>query len=269
MGFRFISNDENEAIIFDDDGLHQASNYWTAERIENAIPIKITLPNPAPDLLKGDFESSEVSTADINKPPFNAGGKLFFSQGGKNYVGSAEFCEHESLILTAAHCVRDMTTGDWSENIVFKRGYNLLLSKQIVPVRAVALKSYWYRDKNYCWDYAFGISNKASEVDALSSEVSISSGNCTAFGYPSNYNSGEKMKYVDASIDLNPYAHNIVRMQGNTMGGGCSGGAWTKKDTSVAISLNSFSYAGDDTTLYGPLLTDDFNKLVEYAKTLL
>ena len=269
MGFKVISNEENESIIFDEEGLLKAENYWSEERISKAIPIKVVLPHPNPDLKFDEVELSTVAEADVNNPPFNAGGKLFFSMGGDDYVGSAEYCENGNMILTAAHCIRDKDTGEWSENIVFKRAYKNSSCKQVVPIKAVALKSYWYKQKEYRWDYAFGISDTTSEVTALSSEINVSSGNSTAFGYPSNYHSGIKMQCVTAPVDLNPYDSKILRMKGNTMGGGCSGGAWVKDNSGVVISLNSFSYKGDDTSEYGPLLTEDYNNLCEYAKTLI
>lgn len=269
MAFKLFNDGENESIVFDNDGMIQAKDYWSYERIKNAIPIEISIPKPDGLIVDEDIVNSEVKNADINVSPYNAGGKLFFTQGGKNYVGSAEFCADKNLILTAAHCVRDMDTGDWSENIVFDWGYNSSRCKQVIPIRAVALKAYWYKDKDCRWDYAFGVTTEKCNIDVLNYESNVSSGDTTAFGYPVNYDCGKKMQTVSAKIDVNPYNSYTIRMKGNPMGGGCSGGAWVKQNTNIAVSLNSFSYVGDDSTVYGPKLTDDFISLVNYAKTLI
>ncbi len=269
MGYKLINNVDNEAIVFDKEGMLQASDYWTEERMKNAIPIEITVPMPDGMTLNKETVVSEVKDADINVMPYKPGGKLFFTQGGSDYVGSAEFCADKNLILTAAHCIRDMDTGEWSENIVFKRGYNYLLCKQNISIRASAIKAYWYSQKNYCWDYALCVASEASSVDILGYEIDTSVCDTTAFGYPSNYKSGEKMQTVSSKITLNQFNTGTLKMEGNTMGGGCSGGAWVKKGTNTVISLNSFSYKNDKNTIYGPMLTENFISLLDYAKTLI
>ena len=55
-------------------------------------------------------------------------------------------------------------------------------------------------------------------------------------------------------------------MLGNPMGGGCSGGAWVKSGTNKVVSVNSYSYSNSPDNQYGPLFTEDFEKLLEYTK---
>ena len=62
---------------------------------------------------------------------------------------------------------------------------------------------------------------------------------------------------------------NILEMLVNSMGGGCSGGAWVKSGTNKAISVNSFSYTSRPDDQYGPLFTSEFEALFAYAKTLI
>jgi hypothetical protein len=268
MGKTYFTDNENEAIVFDDESLLQAEKYWTEERMKKATPIGIELPKP-PSMtdLEKEMVKGTVTKANIDVSPYNAGGKLFFSQGGKDLVGSAEFCGDKNLILTAAHCVRDMDTGKWSENIVFKRGYNIITSKQKCAIRAVAVKSYWYADKDYRWDYAFGISTSESKVDALPYQINNPFSDVTSFGYPSNYSLGIVMQKVDG-VTITPSQQGIVCMQGNPMREGCSGGAWVKQNGDIISGVNSFYYKGVPGNLYGPLLTVDFDSLFNYAQSL-
>jgi hypothetical protein len=266
MGYKLVKNDEHEAIIFDEEGLSSAKKYWTEERMKKAIPIDVELPGNG--YASEIVVENDVTDADVNSPPFDAGGKLFFSQGGNDYVASAQFSGDKKLILTAAHCVRDMDSGDWSENIVFKRGYKFCSCDQSCSIRAVALKSYWYSDKDYRWDYAFGISTSDCDVTPLNYIINSPYPEVTAFGYPENYGSNLYMKKVDGQTD-NMEASGIVKMEGNTMRSGCSGGAWVEKGGLVISGLNSFHYTNDTSSLYGPLFTADFDSLYAYAKTLI
>lgn len=42
----------------------------------------------------------------------------------------------------------------------------------------MALKA-WYKDKNYRWDYAFGITTEKCNIDVLNYDLNVSSGNAT------------------------------------------------------------------------------------------
>lgn len=266
--YKIITMGDNEAIIFDKDYHLQTASYWTEDRMKNAVPFSVELPLPDDYIETEETVSGTVEEANINVAPFNAGGKLFFTRDGKDYVASAEFSGDISLILTAAHCVRDMQSGEWSENIMFKRAYKTFVSKQSCCIRAVALKTYWYSKKERRWDYAFGISSTPSEVPSLQYQINCPFNQVTAFGYPTNYSLGLIMQRVDGSIKVNT-TNGTVKMSGNKMGGGCSGGAWVKQGDTIVSGLNSFYYEGHPDDTYSPLFTDDFNSLFNYAKTLI
>ena len=76
--------------------------------------------------------------------PFMAGGKLFFSKDNKNYVASAELICRRNLVLTAAHCIQDKTTGHLGDNYMFERCYNDGSSAEKLTFKTVALKAYWF-----------------------------------------------------------------------------------------------------------------------------
>ena len=88
--------------------------------------------------------ATEPQLADLSKMPFMAGGKLFFSKDNKNYVASAELICRRNLVLTAAHCIQDKTTGHLGDNYMFERCYNDGSSAEKLTFKTVALKAYWY-----------------------------------------------------------------------------------------------------------------------------
>ncbi|MFI3272824.1 MAG: hypothetical protein R3Y11_12120 [Pseudomonadota bacterium] len=270
MGYKVVSHTDNIGVIFSEQNILSLEDYWTEARLAQATPIHIELPNPSPisskDAFSGEFTGS-ANLASISKDPFQTGGKLFFTRNGEDRVASAEFCESKNLLLTAAHCLQDMETGEWSENIIFQRGYDSGSKKQKVSIKASAVKVYWSETKQYCWDYGFAITTTESSVEPLKGLCSISTGKATSFGYPSNYYSGKRMVYYDLDIEESSTA--IVRMSGNDMGSGCSGGAWVQYGTTNAISVNSFSYTSSPEDQYGPMFTEDYSSLVTFAKTLI
>lgn len=103
--------------------MSETLNYWTQERMKNAIPMTCYCENDD-NISSDNDEILSVEKADISKMPYSAGGKLFFRINGKDYVASAEFCAHKQIILTAAHCLYDRQTELPSTKIMFHRCYD-------------------------------------------------------------------------------------------------------------------------------------------------
>lgn len=268
MGFRHLSNGENEAIVFEEKNILQVKNYWTKERMKNALPMVIELKPEHPIEKNNNNLGGKVIPVEVRTEPYKAGGKLFFTREGNDYVATAEFCGEKNLILTAAHCLRNKETGEWSDNVLFQLEYDSGWSAKIYPISTLALKTMWYKEKNYRWDYGFGVISKKNQGNfCLDYDLNVRTGETTAFGYPSNYYEGHRMVSVTDKVE-DLYSNGILKMAGNNMGGGCSGGAWVKKGTNTVISLNSFSYVGIDDVEYGPKFDEKFENLVQYVKTL-
>jgi hypothetical protein len=71
--------------------------------------MELTEPCPyVPDMLT---EATEPRHADNTKMPFMTGGKLFFSNNGKNYIASAALSCKRNIVTTSAHCVQDRDIG--------------------------------------------------------------------------------------------------------------------------------------------------------------
>lgn len=265
--------DKHTAITFSQKHVSEAVKYWTKERMENAIPEVCVLPSPDNEMPIRHKETVSddlgVQLADTSVSPFNAGGKLFYTKNGKNYVASAEFCADKQLILTAAHCFYARESAAWATNIVFKRCYCDGTAEQVVAVQSVVVDTRYITNSNYHdYDYAFGATEDAATGEVLNYEINNSAGEAIAYGYPTNYENGKKMVYTEGAYTKYG-SKGVLEMLGNPMGGGCSGGAWIKKGTNKAISVNSYSYTSRPEDQYGPFFTNDFETLLAYAKTLI
>ena len=120
-------------------------------------------------------------------------------------------------------------------------------------------------EKNFAYDYGFGISDTESEGLVLDYNLNIREGQTIAYGYPRNYFDGKKMVYVIG--EFHQY-ESFLKMPGNCMGGGCSGGAWVVEGTTNAIGINSFHYIGSENDEYSPIFDENFKSLIDYAKSL-
>lgn len=277
MNFIFQKQDDKHtAITFTHEHIRETLEYWTKERMENAIPDICELPD-SPDQDGVSCGSADarsdalpVKDADTSIMPFNAGGKLFFTCNGTDYVASAEFCADKQIVLTAAHCFYDRESHGWSANIIFRRCYDNGSEAQVVAIQSVAVDSRYIsgsRSEAYAYDYAFGVTEVEAKSECLNYEIDNISGKAVAYGYPSNYNKGKKMVYVEG--DYRKHKDGILEMLGNSMGGGCSGGPWVKAGANTVVSVNSYSYTSHLDDQYGPAFTKDFEVLLDYAKTLI
>lgn len=257
---RVISNSENEMVIFDDEEVKQASAYWTEARMLDAKPTMVNLP-ALPGFTSSLSESGEISRADVSQYPFNQGGKLFVRRGDRDSVASGQFCGDPALMLTAAHCVCDGSSGQYYEDLVFCKAYANGAYK-IYPIRAVCIKKAWYPNTQYQYDYSF-IITQFPNTEYLNYKLQIPGEEITAIGYPLDYESGKYMQKVDGKkggIDKG-----IVQMLSNPMEGGASGGAWLQNNT--VVGLNSFLRENHKNEVFGPYLDESFESLFQFAKT--
>src|SRR5436853_3955556 len=76
-------------------------NYWTPQRMKNAIPMGRVKP-----MAKPGGSGAGTAVAEAAQPRF---GKVFFSIGRSNYVcsGTATTSTNGDVVTTAGHCVSD------------------------------------------------------------------------------------------------------------------------------------------------------------------
>jgi V8-like Glu-specific endopeptidase len=159
------------------------ADYWTPERMATAIPVPMpkapkgeasvaaarpegepgsTPPGDYKDEGSGQHGASQAApraaggnpVVNPRANPYTTCGKLFFTQGGQNFSGSAAVVA-PNVLLTAGHCV---FKGGWSSNVAFYPSY---------PKRAVGDPAYrftysyeaawtaWTQNSNRAYDYGF------------------------------------------------------------------------------------------------------------------
>lgn len=262
-------NNNNVAYTFEmeENSIQRINDYWTPERKKSAIPIMLG----AEDVIeKFDVTVTDPAKADLSKMPFAAGGKLFFSRAGTNYVASANIMESHNLLLTAAHCVQDKDTGQIGENFLFERCYDSGNASEKLTFKTVALKEFWYSEKKWKWDYAIVILNSDSNVDTPLhySTEDVAGKTVTAFGYPVNYYNGKSMVFVKGSV-ASREDHTWL-INGCKMRGGSSGGAWVLEDDKTVIGVNSYGPVSTSVDYEGsPIFDENFESLYQYVQTLI
>jgi hypothetical protein len=260
---------EKGIISFDDDDIKQTHEYWREERIKQVTPI------PMLNMTAIDNLKDPPAEADITQFPFCTGGILCIqTAAGIATYGSAQFCGDLYIILTAAHCIIDPISRVLNTKFLFFGGYKQGMRTQFA-IRKTLIPQKWL-DKTIplsdlaALDYAFLITKQPSSGNFMHYKLNIPYTDWTAIGYPKNISDGKIMQQVTGSnLAPNPGV-GIVGMQGNSMGAGCSGGAWIgdlavgdkpDSDTNYIIGLNSNVSPQDPSIEYGPLFDADFDTL--------
>jgi len=249
--------------------------YWTADRMKNAKPANTINSGWAAEgrsiMPKGGQESvAKAPKQPVIEPRATAQttvpriGKVFFTQGGQNYVCSGNSVQsgNQSTVATAGHCLHDLATG-WATNFVFVPGYNNGAAPYgRFTARSLHAASEWVSRNDISYDGAFAVMNTLNGR-TLSATVGASgigfnmARNLTysAYGYPaaSPFN-GERLYscYGTASADR----IGGTQSQGIPcdMTGGSSGGPWFVGTGAGGTqnSVNSFGYNTQTNVMYGP-----------------
>jgi len=180
--------------------------------------------------------------------PLRTVGKVYFTQGGSNYVASGS-AQGGRAVLTAGHVVSD-GAGNWSTNMTF------------IPALRGAWKPYgtwvgdgwiivataWHTGKNWCRDVAYftvtdqGGKTLAQTVGNLGFAWNWSTVQAwTGFGYPTVGWSGTVMVATNASLSKTdaPGGCTPAAMgMGTLQTPGCSGGPWIWKYRAQQFSNN-------------------------------
>lgn len=255
---------------------YDVRQYWTPERKKAALPAPMGLMTAAPAM--PEAENAEPATdpkeADLSKMPFTAGGKLFYTMDGVDYVASANIFMHRNMLLTAAHCIQNNKTGNVGENFVFEQCYVGQQSSQDFAIKTVALKENWYLVKDYKFDFAIAILDQNSNYGEplhYSIAPDVSGKMVTSMGYPVAIDEGERMIFVKGPVTTRAGQEGHWVMYGSKMGPGSSGGAWVLEDGITAVGLNAYIVKSGEEIMYSgsPQFNDDFEKLYQYALTLM
>ena len=225
-------------------GALDATGYWTAEKLRNAIPADLPSGDTAGTQAK-QGTSSGIASRPVaalrgklaNDAVPSTAGKLFFTDNGLNYVCSASTINngYKNLIITAGHCVHSGQGGAWHSNIVFapayyngQSGYGLWNWSQ-----ARAFDS-WINSSDFTHDQAFVTlqqRNGANLIDAVGGNGLVwgngqNQPGTRIWGWPAEppYN-GEVPYYCDG--DTYAWGGSDAALT-CSMNGGASGGPWFK-----------------------------------------
>jgi trypsin len=279
----------------------QRAVQWTEGRLRNAKPLPVPVakatpggaPRPAPSGPRSagpggsgtaqNVGPAERKTGDPNSIPLRWAGKFFFKKpDGEDYICSAQFIAPR-IVLTAAHCMREDTTGQWYHDFLFALQYERGQTTQKLTPKCYATWSTWVHgssedDTFWHYDYAMILTEESSKTgnfgwhfDYQPSEYP----NAVKVGYPADILNGEVVQMDGGPLRFPETRPGLVMLQhGNPKNaGGSSGGAWvgnfsttTGQGKDMVISVTSH-HVGDETRVsFGPHFDKDFKGLMDYVQ---
>ncbi len=237
--------------------------FWTAERMRNAKPADETLAGkpPAQTRAKPPKAAATPLPLPYTTAPTRTNGKVFFSDGGANYVcsGTAVLSANRSTVWTAGHCVHD-GAGGFHTNWAFvpayvdgSRPYGTWAARRLVTTDG------WASAGDFSYD--LGAANVApvggrSLTDVVGGRSVLfntsRSQQYAAHGYPagSPFN-GQRLWVCNSGLTYNDTSANPATMGISCdMTGGSSGGGWIAGGG--VTSVNSYGYSTLRNVMFGP-----------------
>jgi V8-like Glu-specific endopeptidase len=249
--------------------------YWTPERRANAIPKPLPIRKKKQKKSRGEetdpkvishpqaptelflpeaLQSVGMEAHKVSDPtvfPYRAVGKIFFTQNGSDYVGSAS-STGDHVLLTAAHCVYD--NGGWSSWLHFFPYYPYVFAPNYWPSKMMIYNA-WKKNRDFDYDYAMMSvdANMTPSIGHLGLLVNagLTGQTWKAIGYPAvKPFPGDRMYYANGAF---VQTEEQVCMNHNDMTGGCSGGPWLAKQLgNYANGVNSYRPADEPKVMYSP-----------------
>ncbi|MFC7458286.1 trypsin-like serine peptidase [Brachybacterium sp. GCM10030267] len=294
------SGDEPETTTLSESAQDSAQEYWSAERMEAATPagelvedlaatatevVETAAPVEVPSVAGGtppQTGTSHQEASEAAQPQAAPGdaapaavasntdhiGKVFFTQGGVDYVcsGNAVASGNQATVATAGHCVHE--AGSWATNWVFVPGYHEGETPYGLWSGAELFSTdQWVSSEDINYDVAFAVVEPESGDATLSETVGASGiafnqergGLYTSYGYPA-------AAPFDGQTLESCQGYGMDDTLGNTddqgiecdMTGGSSGGPWFSGDgpDGYQTSVNSFGYSAQPGVMYGPYFGD-------------
>lgn len=249
--------------------------YWTADRMKNAKPAntinsgwaaegRSIMPKGGKETVAKAPKEPVVQPNAVAQTAVPKIGKVFFTQGGQNYVCSGNSVQsgNQSVVATAGHCVHDLSTG-FVTNFVFVPAYsNGSAPYGRFAARSLHAASEWVSRNDISYDGAFAVVNTVNGR-TLSATVGASSIgfnlarnlSYTAYGYPaaSPFN-GERLYSCSGTASADRLGGTLSQGIPCDMTGGSSGGPWFVGSGSGGTqnSVNSFGYTSQKNVMYGP-----------------
>jgi hypothetical protein len=235
-------------------------DYWTAERMRNAIPAERARGGSAKAKPTASFSSYEYPGS-YTTYPASTHGKVFFTLGGVNYVcsGTAVNSSNRSVVWTAGHCVNE-GPGAYATNWAFVPAYrDGSRPFGTWTARALVTSSAWANQGDISYDVAGAVMN-TSGASALTDVVGgrgiafnyNRNQFFTSFGYPAAPPfTGQRLWVCESNLlTSDPTTSPQTMGIGCDMTGGSSGGGWIVGG--AVHSLNSYGYRTQKNVMYGP-----------------
>jgi len=190
-----------------------------------------------------------------------------------------------NVVLTAAHCVQDPTTGTWFDpgKMYFLQQYqNSDYSQAYRPI-CVSRFDGWFPDSGgmlqhrFQWDYAMIHVEGQSQIGHFNWEVNSVEKyhRATMTGYPGALLKGQIIQQANGSLYRDSSRQNVLalrRPDHPNLTQGTSGGAWVVNFSrnegtmyNLVVSVSSHFKSSSADVMYGPYLTADFHNLFGYV----
>jgi hypothetical protein len=268
--------------------------YWTAERRAAAKPVPPPKAGPGEKRAEAAERPLEPGHSPPKKPqterevevqlaaggnpvadptqyPYSTCGKLFFTQGGGSFSGSAAVVSR-NVILTAGHCVHAGPGGSWSTNMTFYPSYPLKPGVQF-SYNYLAAWTAWTANGNRAFDYGM-IWVDANPGDPLGWlgllwNASTSGRTWDAVGYPATPSppfNGNRMDEARGTYAASATA-GTIGLNNDNMEHGSSGGSWLTDFNGApnySNGLQSFHIHDGEFVEFGPYFTQDVKSLLDW-----
>jgi len=243
--------------------------YWTAERMRNAKPAPLARGGKA---AKGSqYPFTRYEPASYNP----AHGKVFFTDGGVNYVcsGTALTSGNESVVWTAGHCVNE-GPGQYFTNWAFVPAYkDGARPYGTWTARTLLTTSPWQKSGDFSYDEGAAVvstNGGATLTDTIGTPRGIgfdrpAQQHYLSHGYPAAgpFN-GQRLWICEADLALRDTSAEPDTMGiGCDMTGGSSGGGWVVGND--VLSVNSYHYRTLSNVMFGPYQGDVARQLYNAA----
>jgi hypothetical protein len=238
-------------------------HYWTAERMRTA--------RPADRVLSGTFAPAanpkkKLAAAVQVPPPYTSqptstNGKVFFTEGGLNYVcsGTALLSGNKSVVWTAGHCVND-GAGTFHSNWAFvpayadgSRPYGTWTARSLLTTAG------WNNSGDFSYDNGAAVVN----LNGGRALTDVVGGRNPSFNYARNQTyvshgypaappfDGQRLWTCTSGLVYDDTSANPPTMGIDcNMTGGSSGGGWIAGGG--VASVNSYGYTTLPNVMFGP-----------------
>jgi len=237
--------------------------YWTRERMRNAHPANRVLSGTFAPAAKRPPKAaaSQPVPPPYTSQPTSTNGKVFFTEGGVNYVcsGTALLSGNKSVVWTAGHCVND-GAGTFVTNWAFVPAYlDGGAPYGTWTARTLLTTSGWNNSGDFSYD------NGAAVVSLNGGRAltDVVGGVNPTFNYPRNqtyvshgYPAAPPFNGQRLYTCTSPLRYDDTSANPPTMGidcdmtGGSSGGGWTVNGS--LESVNSYGYSSLKNVMFGP-----------------